>query len=53
LTLTLDEADEAFEAITLQSLWQALEKRFPGSLQRVVNQGMLGDEYHDFKRIQQ
>lgn len=44
-----DEADEIFEYVDYETLWVALATRFPSSLERLVNVGVLQDEYLDFK----
>lgn len=43
-----DEADEQISTSAEEDCWTILEQRFPGSTARLVNQGMMQDEYADF-----
>lgn len=46
--LQIGEADETFSFADLQSCLAALSRRFPGASERLVNQGIIQDEYADF-----
>jgi hypothetical protein len=43
-----DEADEVFAVTQHDEIWSVLEGRFPGSTARLVNEGVIQDEYADF-----
>ncbi|WP_156402186.1 hypothetical protein [Caulobacter sp. Root1472] len=46
--LELDEPDEAMSFIELEDCLGAMEQRWPGSSGRLVNEGVLQDEYADY-----
>lgn len=43
------EADETLECEEFSDLWRLVEQRFPGSTARLVNEGVLQDEYYSYK----
>jgi hypothetical protein len=47
--LQQDEADETLKCEGFSDLWPLLEQRFPGSTARLVNQGVVQDEYYSYK----
>ena len=47
--LEQDEADETLQFDEFNELWKFMESRFPESTSRLVNQGVLQDEYLNFK----
>lgn len=42
------EPDEQISVPDLDACWALLEKQFPGSTARLVNEGVIQDEYADF-----
>ena len=42
------EADEQICTPDMDACWDLLEQRFPGSTKRLVNEGVIQDEYADF-----
>lgn len=47
--LELDEPDEEVRFEEFDQLWSTLESRFPDSTRRLVNAGVIQDEYISFK----
>lgn len=48
-TLEADEADEMLQFDEFSDLWAAMERLYPSSTARLVNQGVIQDEYRHFK----
>jgi len=49
-TLEMDEPDQILKFCDFDSLLVALAQQFPGSVAHLVNEGVIQDEYLDFKR---
>ena len=48
--LEMDEPDQILRFYDFDSLWVSLAHQFPGSVARLVNEGVIQDVYLDFKR---